>query len=413
MDGGRILGEGVDGCVFTAPSWPCQKGTTNVPNPRSSAIVSKIVRKDDIESEHLKVAARILGPELSATYLAGLQGECSPANLSHVPSEQNMPAFQADKDALLAAKDGMACGKLKKIFKEGKTLSETHKLMFISRYPMTVDEWITTSKKSSLVDDAIAAIPPFLAVLQKLVQNPYEQLVHIDLHIGNIFVRPLSPNGIQFGISDFGQCFSRQYMSDTSPLFFGKYLCEFVSKYSYFHGYSQVPLESRLLNYCYKKNLDYAPLPDIITGWIQDIDPKKWSLTDFIMRKPEELMKYLMKRPLFIIMLEQIQAICKKLRRSPDSAVTVTKSLTPLEKTVITYILTRYTVVSPINTITESVLNAINTTHTATKSQVLLNFLGKAILAPYNQDGSSLSSALTAVQGADLGILWGDSVSNL
>ncbi len=80
MLGGKVIGEGVDGCIFTNSMWPCESGSTNVPDSKDKKYVSKIVSIEDTESENLKMAARLIGPELSKKYLAGLHGECKPAN---------------------------------------------------------------------------------------------------------------------------------------------------------------------------------------------------------------------------------------------------------------------------------------------------------------------------------------------
>jgi hypothetical protein len=53
MKGGRILGEGVDGCVFSEPLWPCAAGskvTGQIPSGSDKSVVAKIVKKDDVES---------------------------------------------------------------------------------------------------------------------------------------------------------------------------------------------------------------------------------------------------------------------------------------------------------------------------------------------------------------------------
>ena len=424
MEGGRILGEGVDGCVLAEPMWPCAPGTTVgadvVPNPKDTHYVSKIVSKGDVESKFLRAANRILGPELAAKYLAGMKSECSPANSAHPPAANQAADFDANKIAVLQRPDSrQACGELKKVFKQGKPITSDMKIMHISRYPMTCVEWADKMEAAkqpiaAILKVAVAAIPTFLTVLQKLVSGS-EQLVHIDLHTNNIFVRPFSNGSINFGIADFGHCLLRQ-RSIVSPDFFGGYLCEYIPRYEFYSGYSQVPLEARLLNYCYQKKMDNAAPSTVSKGWALQIIAEANQSNDMVTANVKMLVTYLHQKPLFIAMLEQIQAISKKVRLNPADPVALTRSLSPLELTVLEYILTRYTVLAPINTITETIFN-ISSKAVMVKpglpmakpkgQTVLTEFLVRCMCAPY-EVGSSLSSSLTAVLSADLNIAWTD-----
>ena len=416
MRGGKILGEGVAGCVLTAPSWPCVTGSSDVPSVSDPSVVSKIVPSSDTESRYLKVAARILGPELSKRYLAGLRGECSPANASHPPNQTNAVALKLDTEALVKSNTTGACKKLKQALTSKKGITEGHKLMFISRYPMTLEEWATSLKpmnQSSLIS-LLHAIPMFLSVLQRLVQDQKEQLVHIDLHSNNIFVRPLQGGQIELGISDFGQCFTRDYSkAETSVEFFGNYLCNFVAKYTYYYGYRQVPLEARLLNFCYKRNADTLTLQEFVSAWLKECLPHQKGDFDIVMMNLTPWMTSLMKKKLFIEMLEQIQSISRKMRLYSTNPRQLTDVLTPLEKVLLSYVMTRYTVVSPLNSILEICLIIANNAKPpllkeSNELKIVSEFLRRASMAPYDQDGSSLSVALTSIQGADMGVVWSD-----
>lgn len=422
MEGGRILGEGVDGCVLAEPMWPCAPGTTVgtdiVPNPKDAHYVSKIVPKDDEESIFLRAANRILGPQLADKFLAAMKSECSPANSSHPPVTTQISDYEANKAAVLkTANSREACGQLKKVFKQGKGITNEMKVLHISRYPMTCVEWVNKlddSRQSikSALQTTIAAIPPFLTVLQKLVSGP-EQLVHIDLHTNNIFVRPFSNGTVQFGIADFGHCFLRQH-NVISHDFFGKYLCEYIPRYEFYVGFSQVPFEARLLNFCYQKRLDNASPSTLSKSWVLEVIDNSDKTNDTIIDNLKGLIDYLHTKPLFIAMLEQIQTLSKKIRATPNDPVKLTKLLTHQELVIIEYILTRYTVLAPINTITQTVFALsssypmfdITQASSKPKGHTILNeFIIRCICAPYEQ-GSSLS----AVMAADLNIAWTDVV---
>lgn len=416
MHGGKIIGEGVDGCVITEPMWPCAAGTGSHPNPHNTTLVSKIILKTDKESEYIKVATRLLGED-SKLYISGIQSECSPANSSHPPNSVETSVLKTSiSDIKQWPENKEACGKLKPLLESNKGISNTHKLMYISRYPMTVGEWIDQIKESrksikQTLEEVILSIPSFVRVLQKFYQNPSEQLIHIDLHNANIFIRP-SRNAVQFGISDFGHCLLRHNGNDSA--FFGIFLCEKLAPYSFYAKYSQVPLEARLLNFAYRNNYDTKSPKELINAWLQDplfLEYMPKAKFDFIMISPQTFIRYLFGKPFFIAMLEIIQSISRKTRVHLSNPVALTNSLSNDEKVVLEFILTRYSIVSPINTITESILSII--TVPEPKTRYLTEFISRMIFAPYDQEGSSLSASLKAVQSADMTIAWSDILREL
>jgi hypothetical protein len=332
---------------------------------------------------------------------------------------------------------GQACGNLKSLIKTGKGISNTHKVMYISRYDTSVKDWISDTKDTMkhIIDITIPAIKPLLNVLQMLYQGSNEQLIHIDLHVGNIFVKQ---NPIQFGLTDFGHCLLRR-STDTKEVqaksFFGKYLCDYICHYDFSIDYSQVPLESRLLNFCFKKNMESATPGNLVKSWVAQVNTIKSGSTDLITMEVDMFIEHLLKKPLFIAFIEVIQRISKKLKINPTNPILLVQSLTQEEQTVIEFILTRYSSISPINTITEAIM-MLPTIHpvsihtritvhsyfgkkfkeapTATsKLHYLIDFLIKAIMAPYEQDGSSLSAAFASVQGGDLRIIWDDVLTSV
>ena len=403
--GGRIIGEGEDGCVLSEPMWPCSKESTGKVDSLNSRYVSKIVSDTDNESDYIRAATRILGPELSSIYLVQLKAECSPASNTHGPSSLDSEAFQNSKAAVLGWQNPeQACGKLKQELKKRKDITINHKLMILNKYSMTLNQW--GHAKPSLTQ-VINAVPQFISILQKLFQNSSEQLINIDLHAGNIFVRPgNSNNSIQFGIADFGHSLLRQHVIGSGVLFFGKYLCDYIAIYSLYSGYVQIPLEARLLSYCFMKHLENKTPGEFIQSWLRDPDviQHQKQLPDNILANHTNFMTNLLTSPIFIAMIEAIQGISRKLRLNPNSATRVTQSLSSSEKIVLEFIITRYGIISPINVIASVCTMAkINTA-------LITSFITAAIEAPYIQTGSSLPSALTSVQGADLGILWADVV---
>jgi len=428
MEGGRIIGEGVDGCVFTDPSWPCASGTTlgQVPTPDDKGYVAKIVKKGDIESGYIKAATRILGSELSM-YITAIKGECSPVNSQHPPEQSHQYSFESGKHALLKWKKDPhsnyhgSCWDMNRELESKKGITDSHRIMYISRYPMTLVEWVDKNRSVNrpiqyIIRDTINAIPQLIIVLQKLVQNPSEQLIHIDLHANNIFVKP-NNKGIHFGITDFGHCILRQ-PSDTANYrqALANYLCEYIYSSSEFYcRYSQIPLEARLLNFVFLKKLDNVPPGDIIKHWLRDPEIIKYKGgNDIIMSIPDVFMNALVKLPLFIAVLEKIQAICKKIRLYSKNCQQLAAALSQDELIVLDFIVTRYTVISPINSIIEIVFTLKKDNKVIPEGNGLIVFLTRAIFTPYEASmGSSLTSSLTAVRNGDLGIIWTDEMRSI
>ena len=414
MLGGKIIGEGVDGCVLTEPMWPCASSAMKgLPNSKNSHYVSKVVSINDKESDNLKMAARILGPDLSSRYLASLQGECPPADKVHPSSQKNANSMKSAERAVIAwPKRGQACSDLKNKLVKGQDISKESKVMFISKYDATVSGWVETLQKpyKVVLHDIERAVPKFMEVLQRLYQDPNEQLIHIDLHSGNIFVRE---QPFEFGLADFGRCMFRRQGQDPSHTFYGNFLIDHMSRNEFFCNYSQVPFESRLLNYCYRNKMDNVSPSALVKGWENDNTVKLSSAgsKDVIQANRSNLVSQLLKRVLFIALVEQIQSICKKVRVNSDS-LSLFKALSVTEKTVVEFILTRYSILSPLNTICEEIMNVFSTEpmfdSSGNGTNTLIKFLMIAIVAPYDQDGSSLAKSFNAIQGADMRVVWAD-----
>ncbi len=418
MLGGKVIGEGVDGCVLSAPMWPCSSSdVSGLPKSTNSRYVSKVVSINDPESDNLKMAARILGPELSSRYIAGLQGECKPADKINPEASKNTESMKSAERAVVTwPKKGQACAELKNELIKGKDISKRTKVMIISKYDATVSGWVEKLEKpyKTTMKEVEKAIPQFMVVLQKLYQNHNEQLIHIDLHTGNIFVR-LHANGLEFGLADFGRCMFRRHGVDPSTTFYGDFLIGYVSRNEFFCNYSQVPFEARLLNYCYRKNLDNSSPSALVKAWENDNSVRMSAVgsTDIVEVNRSQMISHLLKKVLFIAMIEQIQSVCKKIRVNPDDHSALYKSLSETEKLVIQFILTRYSILSPLNTITEDIMNRYNEKLIDTQGKgtnTLVRFLMLGIVTPYDQEGSSLVKALSAVEAGDMGIIWSDVV---
>jgi hypothetical protein len=420
MRGGRIVGEGVDGCVFVGEGdIPCRNGSTGVPNSRNTRYVKKVVRKDDKESTYLKIAAALLGKDYAGKYLAGLYGECSPANTKNPPNPKNRNTYVSTRRNILswAGKDDMACSQLKKKLVKGNSISNSHKVLYVMRYPMDVMKWFTTVAKqnvtyNSTVKQIEKAVPTFLKVLQTLYQGPVAQLIHIDLHAGNMFVRE---NPVEFGIADFGRCVFRHVSAqgnEAAVSFYGEFLINHLSVEIFFDRYRQVPLEARILNFCYQRNHDSSSVVDLVTNWLNDPQLVQYTAgsKDIILFHRNHIVSYLLKKPLFIAMVENLQSISRKLRANPKDPIALYNSMKPDELTVMEFVLTRYGIISPVNSIIEELMNTYLRQPMVLPSGVgsnsLIRYVVSATILPYEQNAGSLAARLKSVQTSDMTQVW-------
>jgi hypothetical protein len=419
MLGGRVLGEGVDGCILSEPMWPCSANTAShvEVNSRDPHYVSKIVNTNDEEIYNLKIVNQILGPEMSSRYIIGLHSQCKPADKLHPASPKNTKSVVNAEKALISwPNGGKACSSLKNMVTKGKNISSQSTLMIIPKYEMTFSGFIHKVNKpyELVVEQVQAAVPGLMVVLQRLYQGALGQLIHTDLHSENIVVKRVN-NGIEFGLADFGRCISRLNGIDSSKTFYCNFLIKYISRIDFFYSYSQIPFEIRLLNYCYRKNMENVLPSVLLNGWVNDKDVVSDSnnSTDLIQANRHRMVSYLLKRVLFIAMIEQIQSICRKLRANPIDYKALDNSLNATEKIVLEFILTRYSILSPFNSMIQELMYKFNMPLIDKRgigTTNLIRFMMLGILVPYDQEGSSLSKALTAVQGADMRILWFDVV---
>jgi hypothetical protein len=437
----KVVGEGVDGCITENPVWPCASETQTYGNADSgytSGVISKIIQnKAGDESENLRIATKIVGPRDSLLYLAGLRGQCKPANDTHPPSANKYDDYAKSKKALMEFEgtDGLACGKLKGALTSKSGITDTHKLLLISKYPITFSEWIVDIKRNRVPFSAVTgqlttAIPKLLDILQKFYRNHTEHLVNFDLHKANLFVRTQGGENLILGIADFGRCLHRRV---DQPQALGKFAFDYLLtnhyKYKTYVGFKQIPFEARILNYCLKHMLENSSPEDLIRAWVNNSENVEYSSlreihNDIIAVNKNTYMKRLLRQPLFIEMLETLQSIVKKMRAEP----TLMTSMTSDEIVVLEYIATRYMAVSPMVVILDQLVFVKPdvhpmieqiTEHSEMPTDIyrqlypFVEYINRLILAPYVSmgKGSSLSVALASVRNVDVAALWADIVA--
>lgn len=441
MEGGAIIGEGAEGCVYAQPLWPCAADRPKdgeAPQGSDGSVVGKLVNKGDSEHIYLEAARDILGQELSLKFLAGIRGMCSPANDQHPPSQDRLGDYKQSKDALMKWEPkGFACGQLKgALTKTG--ITDKYNLMFISRYPSTLEQWIEKMEQKKIPSPFIIkaindAIPPLLNVLQKFYHHQTLELINMDLHHKNIFIRATGSK-LQFGISDFGQCYFRRLNDpNTSGAYFSYYLERFYTvRVPMYQGFRQIPFETRLIDFCFKKNMENNDPGQLINTFVNDPKVKEYqkSSNDIIAMNLDLYCAFLIKKPLFIQAVEMIQSITKQIRKMQAGLQPEFKSLD--EFTFLEFCMTRFLAVAPMVTILEQALflsedlygqvKQISTDRIAgiTRSvsgatkkpeiYYLTEYINRITLAPYSGSiqGSSLIGSLESVKAVDLTMVWAD-----
>lgn len=441
MEGGAIIGEGAEGCVYAKPLWPCAADRSQdgqVPQGSDPSVVGKLVDKDDSEHIYLEAARDILGEELSLKFLAGIRGMCSPANDQHPPSKDRLGDYKQSKDALFAWKtpQKFACTDLKTaLTKTG--ITDKYNLMFISRYPSTLEQWVEIVEKKNIPRPFIIkaindAIPPLLNVLQKFYRHPTLELINMDLHHKNIFIRATGSK-LQFGISDFGQCYFRRLNDPkTSLRYFSYYLERFYTvNVAMYVGFRQIPLETRLIDFCFKNSMENYDPGKLIEAFVNDPKVKEYQTNsnDIISMNLDLYCGFLIKKPHFIQTIEMIQSISKKIRKMKNGIEPQFNMLSQNEFTFLEFCITRFLAVAPLVTILEQTLflseglydqvkqisaqriaGSIPLTKQRPEIYYLTEYINRMILAPYSGSiqGSSLMGSLESVKAVDLSIVWAD-----
>lgn len=441
MEGGAIIGEGAEGCVYAQPLWPCAADRSQdgeAPQGSDPTVVGKLVNKGDSEHIYLEAARDILGQELSLKFLAGIRGMCSPANDQHPPSQDRAGNYIQSKDALMKWETkGFACGQMKDaLMKTG--ITDKYNLMFISRYPSTLEGWIESIEKKNIPKPFIIkainnAIPPLLSILQKFYKHPTLELINMDLHHKNIFIRATGSK-LQFGISDFGQCYFRRLNDPNMSIpYFSYYLERFYTvRIPMYLGFRQIPFETRLIDFCFKKGMENHDPGQLINAFVNDPKVKEYqaSSNDIISMNLDLYCAFLLKKPLFIQAVEMIQSITKKIRKMQSGIQPQLNIVSPEEFIFLEFCMTRFLAVAPLVTILEQalflsqglydqvkqysndVITGARKNIVKTEITYLAEYINRLIIAPYSGSihvqGSSLIGSLDAIKAVDLPTVWSD-----
>ena len=274
--GGRVLGAGQDGCVFTQDAWPCETDLAGY-DPSDPTVVSKIVLKTDNEDEVIDIAKEILKD--SRQHIVQKIGTCVPEKYDDSTTNsiklRQMFDNKAEIDAMSNSGDNNACTQLSDSVEEDD-LKRYFKSIINNRYTDNLYHYILKHRADKdICTKILNAVPSFARALHKLAKNPGYKLINMDLHGGNIFVQEAANKSIILGMADFGRCaVTKSRLHDLTNEVY-KYVTEMNVAYSF----SCFPIHTRLFS-----SLANAPTvynPGIIiynycysSGFVKDVKNK-------------------------------------------------------------------------------------------------------------------------------------------
>ena len=250
--GGKILGAGADGCIFSESAWPCSTETDisgyDVSDPK---FVTKMVEKSDNEDKIIAIAASIL-TGADAKHLITNYGTCSPVdNTTTDPTK--MAALDENMANIIALQQSSkenACEKLSDL--PSSEIQKTRKILVNSRFNSDLHNYIKKyANTTNVILNVLKAAIPFLAALKKLATNSGNRLVNLDLHNGNIFVNFNTLGGpLTMGIADYGRCAYYDVKKNNmyNKATWSQALVNYISEYDLQVNFSMIPVDSRLLN---------------------------------------------------------------------------------------------------------------------------------------------------------------------
>ena len=242
LKGGKVLGEGADGCVLTDPIWPC---ALDIPgyDPSDRTLVGKIVENSDIEDINIRIAKNIVGESPHIIQLIGVCKLDNPDTTDRVKAKyifDNRRALTRLFQNSYMNSHKKACTRLGQIPVE--KIIQDYKILILKRYDSDLltffnDNYTTANFTKELLISAI----PFVKVLQQLVDGNTGKLINLDLHAQNIFI-----HGSHMGMADLGRCV---YWTPGNSENWLPAIRAYLKKYPVFGGFPHIPIEARLYSF--------------------------------------------------------------------------------------------------------------------------------------------------------------------
>ena len=281
--GGKVLGIGADGCVFSEAAWPC---ATPLPgyDPSDPTVVSKLIAASDNEDEIINLALSIVPPE-DKKHLIGFIGTCAPATKSIARSMANAKTIKelADnqKEIFDLYKKHYAqdendrghpnsCVRIAAWQAEGTNNSirtqtneydqtyEDVKVIVNKKYQNTLRKYLEDHVADKSFAPLLKACVKYVEVLETLAEGvDGKRLVNVDLHSANIFVNKEPSGELIVGIADFGRCAIQKGTDTAQREKMATFLINYYEHYNVTFGFPVVPFELKLYSFIKSPRIRY------------------------------------------------------------------------------------------------------------------------------------------------------------
>lgn len=278
--GGKVLGIGADGCVFSEASWPC---ATPLPgyDPSDPTVVSKLVPTEDNEDTVIRLALSIVSPE-ETKHLIGFIGTCKPATAPYgnVYAKQlkeneteifdmydkfksELRIYDSNGEYIRTTdwspSEANACIRLVdrqsvSAYPYKYKIYDSTKAIINKKYQSTFHAYMVDRKNgkhpNTSLQKIIKAYIQYIYALETLAIGKNDnRIVNIDLHGSNIFVNEESTGELIIGAADFGRCAIQQGSEYVDRTKYTKYLTDYIREFDVAFGYSIIPFELKLYSF--------------------------------------------------------------------------------------------------------------------------------------------------------------------
>jgi len=266
--GGRILGSGADGCVFSASAWPCMTPLAGY-NPDDPALVSKLIPTTDIEDSIIRLAQSIVPDKLD--HIIGHIGTCIPASNKDITDKVSRSQIDENKNELERVHNKYysvspskrnnpnACERITGYESLDDTVVMANsqditnnlpvKLLINKRYDTTLYHYIKTlPTNTSDFHNIFEAFVEYVKVLERLAEGKNNvRILNVDLHGANIFINTGADGKLTMGVADFGRCaLQRNAQKYTQYI---NYIIYYGVSYGAAIGFPVIPFEYKMYSF--------------------------------------------------------------------------------------------------------------------------------------------------------------------
>ena len=270
--GGKYIGEGADGCIFSAPyNWPCESPLQGY-SPHDKSLVSKIVGKNDIEGNILEIIKKISYDNQPRYNLIKYVGQCVPRIKNFKNTQKN--GYAKHLKQLNTTKKACKIFATNLLKQSITQKNNPYKQYIIGKYEMTYKDFTKILRERESLKNDIANIVytahfSLIDTLELLINHPKYSVINYDLHSKNlvIFKNPsvttkfniTDAKTFQIGAADFGRALYKirknKYSFSTFTTWDLPYLEAFFmkdeasDKDKQFSSFNHFSFEARLINF--------------------------------------------------------------------------------------------------------------------------------------------------------------------